>query len=568
MPTDRTATRPRSSPFPGSLRRAGLGWGLLVLLVGGLGGCHTPRRAPPAPPASSVPSVPTVPSVGEARVTLLHFSDYHAHAVPFFSEHQSGQGGIARALAYIKKVKATAPGVLVLSGGDVWNAGTPAWSDKYARDCTEWTWLGEHLSAMAFGNHDVDYGWDPFSRCVQRGGFPVLSGNLVGSDGKLLLTDGGKPYVVKQVGRAGAGPGLKIGIFALSGPDFATLVKPGNLPAGARFTDGIQAALRIVRALRETEHVDVVVSIGHQSREADFELARAVPGIDVILGSHSHYKGELERIAGTSTYFISPFQYLNYLSQVELVQRDGKLAAVTGKLVRIDGALGEDPEIAARVRRMQQDLEADPLYKDRFQVIGRAAVELSLDGIERGESVLGNFAMDVFRSAARAHLALSTASSFRASIPPGPIRMEDYLTALPYKNSLYTAQLSAAQVQALLDLVVTKRGSDGFGVTSGVRYVIAGGRATNITLVKNPGEAGDPDDRGDRAQYEPLAPGRTYTVATTNFLARTAAGYKEQLGAATDTGQIFNDLLIGHIKKNSPVSAALDGRVTVKDPAP
>lgn len=488
------------------------------------------------------------------RLTLLHFSDYHAHAVPFFSEHQAGQGGIARAIGYIKKVKAQSPNVLVLSGGDMWNTGTPSWSDKYAGDCTEWVWLGEHLSAMAFGNHDVDYGWDVFARCGKKAGFPVLSGNLVGADDKLLLGDQGKPYVVKQLG------GVKVGVFALAGPDFKSLVKATNLPVGARFTDGMAAAQQIVRALRETERADVVVFIGHQDRETDFAMAKAVPGIDVILGSHSHYKGAMQLIEGTSTYFISPFQYLNYLSQVELTLRNNKVASVSGKLVRMEASLPEDSELAPRVAALQKDLEADPAYKDRFQVIGSAAVELALDDIDRGESVLGNFAMDIFRQRAKAHLALSTASSFRASIPPGPIRLEDYLTALPYKNKILTVQLTGAQVQSLLDFAAEKRGSDNFGVTSGARYAIAGGRATEIALVKDP-MSGSP-------VYEALQPAGTYTVATTDYLANIATGYKDQFSGApkTDTGDIVNDVMIDFIKKNSPVSARVEGRITIKDP--
>ena len=33
----------------------------------------------------------------EVRVTILHFSDYHSHAVPFYDDGRVGQGGIARA---------------------------------------------------------------------------------------------------------------------------------------------------------------------------------------------------------------------------------------------------------------------------------------------------------------------------------------------------------------------------------------------------------------------------------------------------------------------------------------
>ena len=155
---------------------------------------------------------------GETRITVLHFSDYHSHALPYFSEHSPDQGGIARALGYIQSVKAAQKNVLVLNGGDMWNLGTPAWSDKYYPDCTEWRWLSDAVDVMAFGNHDADYGWDALIACRGRVRYPILSGNLVDATGAPLLTSAGKSYVVKQVGD------VRIGIFALAGPDFVRLV--------------------------------------------------------------------------------------------------------------------------------------------------------------------------------------------------------------------------------------------------------------------------------------------------------------------------------------------------------
>jgi len=486
------------------------------------------------------------------RVKLLHFSDYHSHAVPFFSEHQPDQAGIARALGYVKQAKAQDPEVLVLSGGDVWNSGTPAWSDKYYQDCTEWRFWNGLLTAMAFGNHDVDYGWDAFSACREKSAYPVLSGNLVDGARNLLLPARGRPYLVKEV------RGVRIGLFALSGPDFSQLVKPQNLPPGAAFTDGMAAARSIVAALREQEKVDAVVFFGHQSRETDFEMARQVPGIDVILGTHSHYKGELQIIPGTRTYFISPFQYLNYLSEVELVFTGGRLSDVSGRLVRMSQELAEDREIAAEVSRLERALEADPRYAARFQVIGAAAVELDASDIDRGESVLGNFVMDIVRTAAPrpVHAAFSTASSFRASIPPGPIRMEDYLTALPYKNKVLALDLLGKEVLALVDLSASKQASDNFAVTSGLRYALHAGTAQRVHIAKDPAA---PD-----AGYEEVVPEKLYTVVTTDFMVNVAAGYKDifaRAAASRDTGAIFNDTVLEFIRRNSPVSARRDGRI-------
>src|SRR3954449_5986688 len=91
---------------------------------------------------------------GTTTVTLLAFSDYHSHAVPFYSEGAPNQAGIARTIAYMKAQKAADPSTLILDGGDMFNKGTPTWSDEYT--CVEWPWLNGLVDAMALGNHDFD----------------------------------------------------------------------------------------------------------------------------------------------------------------------------------------------------------------------------------------------------------------------------------------------------------------------------------------------------------------------------------------------------------------------------
>ena len=85
---------------------------------------------------------------------------------------------------------------------------------------------------------------------------------------------------------------------------------------------------------------------------------------------------------------------------------------------------------------MQQSLETDPLYAERFARIGEAAVELDVEGSTAANRCWATSRwMSCGQRRARAHALFTTASSFRASIPPGPIRMEDYLTALPTRTA-------------------------------------------------------------------------------------------------------------------------------------
>jgi 5'-nucleotidase / UDP-sugar diphosphatase len=367
------------------------------------------------------------PLSAQTTVTLLHFSDYHSHALPFYTD-EGERGGIARAIGYLGREKRK--GALVFSGGDTINRGAPAWSDKYG--CAEWSWFNGIVDAMAFGNHDADYGREAFDQCRALITYPFLSANTKGFDRHRI-------YEVR---------GKRIGVFALAGEDFARLVKT----PGFEFRDSVEAAQEVVRELRERERVDVVVLIGHEHVEADYALARAVPGIDLIFGSHSHLKRELTRIPDTNTWFISPSQYLTYISRIELAFTKAGVR-VSGGLIPVDARLKPDRLVTRRVKDMQRALEHDPRYRDLFTPIGQLDRPLSV-------AALAQKTVAIMRSTTKSDVALSTTSSFRQPLPRGTLTMELLLGALPYENDIVTCTMSGAQLQRLLDVNASRKGSD------------------------------------------------------------------------------------------------------------
>jgi 5'-nucleotidase/UDP-sugar diphosphatase len=404
-----------------------------------------------------------VARAGTTSVTLLHFSDYHSHALPFYFEGREEQGGMARAVAYLRTEKRR--GALIFSGGDMVNKGSPAWSDKYR--CAEWPWFNGIIDAMALGNHDPDYGVGELQSCLAAISYPVLSANTNGFRASRV-------FVVK---------GIRVGVFAIAGNDFKTLVKE----PGLHFGDPDAAARDAVRDLRETQHADVIVMIGHEHLDDDFALARAVPGIDLIFGTHSHLKRELTRIDGTSTWFISPFQYLTYVSRVVLTFDGHKLKGVTGRLVPVDSRMPADATIAHRVAVMQRDLERDPQYAALFAKIGTLSAPLSVDALSAKT-------VEIMRGAAHADVALSTASSFRQALPRGVVTLEALRAAMPYDNEILVYSLPGDVVAKLLAYGKSREGGDSFAIVA----------APNA-----------------------IDPARTYRVATTEYLARNAPGYRD-----------------------------------------
>ncbi|MCW5880540.1 MAG: bifunctional metallophosphatase/5'-nucleotidase [Anaerolineae bacterium] len=482
-------------------------------------------------------------------LTLYHFSDYHSHALPAYSEGKPDQGGIARVIGYLRSKKLSDPNALVFNGGDMMNAGSPSWSDKYM--CSEWDWFNGLAEAMALGNHEFDYGQPIFQQCLAKLAYPILNANLVKTDtGDPVFQADGKPYMIVER------DGVRLGVFAVGSKDYQTLIRPANLPANTKFADVTETTREIVRRLREEEKVDAVVSIGHRSYEEDLALAQAVPGIDLILGTHSHRKEDLKKLPGTNTWFISPYQFGTYVSRVQLAFANGKLANVSGGLVPMDKNVPEAPDVAEGVAARQADLEADPFFAPKFVKLGSAAVELSDTNLNTGEAVIGNFVMDLLRQKAGVNFIASTSSSFRAGIPPGDITVESYQAALPFRNLVVTYDMTGAQIRDILNFMATKTTTDSFLQQSGVRLRLRNGQAEDIQILRDPS---DPSQG-----YEPLDDAKVYKVGTTDFAANIHPDYKRLFGVGTNkivTPLVINDVVIAEIKANSPVSAALDGRV-------
>lgn len=489
-------------------------------------------------------------SLDQTTIELYHFSDYHSHALPDFAEGDPSRGGIARIVGLLEAARAENPHLLAFSGGDMMNLNNPIWSDEYT--CTEWSWLNGLIDGMALGNHELDYGPEAFADCVNNAVYPILSSGLVYSE---TLAPVLPEYAVYEV------DGVRIGVFAVAGTDFPRIVRAELLPPNTRWLtseEKLARAAEIVETLRTTEAADVVISIGHQSREEDEAMAKAVPGIDLILGTHSHLKVPLGKIEGTDTYFISPFQYLDYVSHVVLHVTDGQLTEITGGLIAIDNTTPDDEVLTTKVEEMQDALEVK--HPERFEVLGEAAKLIDNANINLGETGIGNFVTDLARQAVNAHVFLSTSSSFRAALPPGPITREDYLTALPYANTIVTAEMSGEQLMALLALSASKRGSDAFSQSSGVRYTLhtSDNSVSNVQVIRDPT---DPT-----SAYVDLDPKATYLVATTNFQALIAGGYSDLFAQAANlknTEIDINELVIEYIRTHSPVVGDVDGRVQV-----
>jgi 5'-nucleotidase len=244
-------------------------------------------------------------STGINRITLLHTNDTHSRIEPFGpgSGANTGKGGIARRATLVKQVRAATPNVLLLDAGDVFQ-GTPFFNEyKGLLDYKLMSMCG--YDAGTLGNHDFDNGVAGLTAAMAEARFPFLNCNF-DTKGAPSLAAHLRPWMVKEF------PGLKVGLTGCC-IDFKGLVSPKN-HLGVDWRDPVESLKPVIKHLREVEKVDLVVVLSHLGYDLqgfaidDLNLAKLVPGIDVIIGGHTH------------TFLDAPVKVANALGETEIFQ--------------------------------------------------------------------------------------------------------------------------------------------------------------------------------------------------------------------------------------------------------
>lgn len=227
-----------------------------------------------------------LPKGDSTKITILHTNDTHSQIEPFAAGTRfAGMGGVARRATFVKKVRAENPNTLMVDAGDFFQ-GTP-YFNFYKGEVEIKAMSAIGYDVVTLGNHDFDNGAENLAEMLKFAKFDIVSSNYEAAANSPLKKYI-KPYVVKQFGA------LRVGLFGL-GIAFQGLVLKEN-HQGISYNDPIEATRKIVKQLQDQEHVDLIVGMSHLGTKydnepdkiSDYQVATAVPGIDFIVGGHTH----------------------------------------------------------------------------------------------------------------------------------------------------------------------------------------------------------------------------------------------------------------------------------------
>lgn len=477
------------------------------------------------------------------RLTILHTNDTHGHLLPFSYPtnidpnsqeaalpHKTDIGGVARRATLIKRLREELQPypTLVIDAGDYMD-GTP-FSLEYQGEADVACMNACGYDFATLGNHEFSNPLETVLRLVRMSQFQTVCANIRYRDtGKPLVP----PYVITQVGE------LRVALFGL-------VVTDTQNYRGARERVEVRNPFEVARELvpQLRQQADVVILISHLGVRDDERLAREVPGIDVIVGGHSHTRLAQPRFVEWrqkapinlgGTIIVQAHQWGGELGRLDLLfwRNDEthrlEIVGYKGQLIPITASIPEDPTTKRTLERYWK-----PIAGKYGRIVGIAMD----DFVQRGDDY-AHYALvgDAVRAMLGAEFDLQNMFGVRIELARGAIRYYDLARMMPFGNTVVRFEITGRDLKRLL---VEQRPT-----VSGIRYRVVNRRLVEATL-----------------NGQPIEDERLYKGTTNSYF---ADRYLKPLGIAyVDTGKKLLDVVADYIRKQRQVAPVYDGRRVVR----
>jgi 2',3'-cyclic-nucleotide 2'-phosphodiesterase (5'-nucleotidase family) len=443
-------------------------------------------------------------------ISILHTTDLHGHILPTIDyDGHPDLGGLARCATQIRQWRQANPNSLFIDIGDIYQGTEVGLQTRGATMIRGLNSLA--CDAWVVGNHEFDWGMEPFTESLRLSAMPVLSGNAL-IEGKAIgsLNDSTnplsrlKPWLLKEIS------GFRILIIGLTTPALSTWLPPENL-TGFESLDPIESLHKLLREAG-TLKPDAIVLAGHMGliRRDDYAnqvgaLTREFPQLTVYIGGHTHQNHSGETVH--NVLYTQADHYGIYAGKVDLTfdPTTRQLLKRKATTVHMDNSVALDPQILSLAHA---DLDAADLVLSR--PIGTLTEPFSLTSAHGQPSDIARLIGSSMRAALRQkgcetdviiHGTFDTTQPFDV----GPKTVADAWNILPYENQIVTVDLTREDLLAIMNEFL--QGTDPRGIM-GVRINVSPDTKT-VSSISSPDGA-------------PLPGKATYRVALNSYDAQSA----------------------------------------------
>ena len=305
------------------------------------------------------------------------------------------------------------------------------------------------------GNHDIETGHAVYDRWIRQCNFPILGANVID-------VNTGKPYLPPY--KVFEREGVKVVVLGMITPGVPSWL-PENLWSGLRFEDMETCARKWVEIIQRDEKPDVLVGLFHAGPESNKldgitengsgEVARNVPGFDVIFMGHDHMKRceKIVNAVGDSVLIIDPSNAARVVSDVtvRLKVKDGKIASKS-----LEGNLVDMTQYAADEKFME---EFKSQYEATLQFVSRkiGSIDHTISSKDAffGPSAFIDLIHQLQLDITGADISFCAPLSATAEIKEGDIYMSDMFNLYKFENLLYTMELTGKEIKDFLEMSYT-----------------------------------------------------------------------------------------------------------------
>jgi 2',3'-cyclic-nucleotide 2'-phosphodiesterase (5'-nucleotidase family) len=481
------------------------------------------------------------------EIWIVHVNDIHGALAPSDAFWMNPDfpppiGNAPAAITVINKIKAEAAEknipVLLFDIGD-WFSGTPVGDFTYGKSVIEFL---NHIKidATVVGNHDFSFGLDTLQSLIRMLDAPVLCANLVKTG-----TDSIPEYFIPTMilNR----DGLKIGLFGITTHYLTGMVSPEHM-AGLEVLKHYVGTANCVSDLRN-HNADIIIGLTHAGFSHDERLADSVPGIDVIIGGHSHTGVQPPReMPRYHTIIQQAYSRLTAVGVLKLRidQQTKRIANYEGELINLFGEEQIlDKDYLGMLANWQEAVETG-----FDNVLGTSKRELTRSGFE--ESPVGNLITDAMREYAQADIAVTNSGGIRANLSAGNITYRDLYKVENFGNTIVSMTMNGAQIWRMLEVSVI--GYHAIFQVSGLKMVYDRKAQPNQRIISV------------EIDGQPIDTNKVYKIATNNFLAAGGGAYGifKEGKDVDDTYTLIRDVMAQYIIKHSPIDYKIEGRIIAK----
>jgi 2',3'-cyclic-nucleotide 2'-phosphodiesterase (5'-nucleotidase family) len=492
-------------------------------------------------------------SAQEKKLNILYTNDLHAHLEPFIVPWVSNTrpvGGFANIATLVKREKAANPNTLYFDAGDFFAGPFVSSLTKGEAVIDAMNHLG--LDAACAGNHEFDYGWENALEQFKKAKFPLLNGNIFLKGTNQLHWN--NPYIIKNVN------GIRLGIIGLHEKFAFYDTISAEMITGVEARDEKVYLRKYIEELKpKTDLIVLLIHIGipgtqssegerdvPRNHEHDIELAKAVPGVDLMITGHPH-SGLSEPINANGTLIISTDAYTIELGKLELTydKKRDKITSYKNHLNYLfDDEVPDDPQMVKVINK----------WNDKLKAITGEKVTIIPVGLTRSygeESLMGNMVADAILNAYPEYdLALTNSGGLRQDIDAGVVTVGELISAFPFPNTIVQLEMKGSDLRAIFE-----HGAD---LTNGILQASKG-----VEMAYDESKPAGSRVTEIKIKGAVLDDNKTYKVLTSNFLADGGDGFLDfkKTFSYKNTGVQILDAMVKYLKKHETYTPKIEGRV-------